>query len=243
MSGKAGEEEEIFPSKELLGLDRIKVGIDHVFLDPNNPRFGLDRHIDDDRITEEDIQKKMVERVEEVGIDDLTLTMSRYGFSPTDPIVVRKFGSSEYVVIEGNRRLTAMKSLLASHKSGDLILDKDILASIESFDVLVYKGRDPDIAWIIQGLRHMSGIVNWPPLQQATFLSKIEQRLKARAKKKKGHPPGIPSVARTASVKPGEAKKLIWSYHAYKQARADEDYGDKLDQRRFSMFSGVIFAE
>src|SRR6266478_2598036 len=104
---------ELKPTKELLSLRREKISLGQVFLDPNNPRFGLDRHLPDSRIEEETVQKNARELIErEIKIDDLKASFLRYGFVPTDPIVVRSFAKNKYVVLEGNRRVTTLKKLV-----------------------------------------------------------------------------------------------------------------------------------
>ncbi|SRR6266571_7334044 len=241
MVKEEASEDQLRQTKDLLDLKRRKVKIAQLFLDPNNPRFGLDRSVPDRRVTELGVQDGCVLKIKDVGIGDLLATFKRYGFVPTDPVVVRKIGEEKYVVLEGNRRVAVMKILVDAHEKGDEHFDQAHLDSMTEFEVLIYEGKDPDIAWILQGLRHMSGIKNWEPAQQAAFVAKIEKQLVKTSKR--GRPPGMPTVARTAGVTVPTANRLLRSYHAFEQAKADEEYGTSIDDKKFSMFAEAVFRD
>src|SRR3982750_1830158 len=97
--------------KELLNLKRNKIGLARLYLDPNNPRFGIDRYLSDNRVVEDAVQQNAQKKIEEIGIEDLKLSVQRYGFAPTDPIVVRPLTNiqNKFVVLEGNRRVATLK--------------------------------------------------------------------------------------------------------------------------------------
>ena len=228
------------PIKELLGLKNLKVNLEQIFLDPNNPRLNVARITPDNRVIEELVQKNTQEKLEDNGIDDLLSSVKTYGFVPTDPIVVREISAGKFVVVEGNRRAATLKNLLASYQGGELDLDPRIIGSIKSFQVLVYEGKDPDISWVLQGIRHMAGIKRWPALQQGAFIAKIEEQMQ-RHERRRGRPPGIPSVAKAAGVSTGTANLLLRSFFAFQQSKKDEEYGDKLLDDKFSMFQEAVF--
>jgi hypothetical protein len=120
-------------------LKPIRVSLDHLFLDPNNPRFAkslnLPETVPDTGIVgaQQKLEKLFVnERDSEVSSDeddseaeegavrigDLIRSMQEIGFVPIDRVVVRRLGESQsdYVVIEGNRRVRAAKYLLHDYK-------------------------------------------------------------------------------------------------------------------------------
>lgn len=232
------------PTKELLNLKREKVSLSQLYLDPNNPRFGAGRFVPDDRIAEDGVQSEAQRKIEAIGIEDLLPKVRHYGFVPTDPIVVRRFGEDQYVVLEGNRRTATLKKLQKAYQAGETF-DPDLLASIEAFEALVYEGDNPNIVWLVQGLRHMSGIKEWRPLQQAAFISKIEEQVQSQYGGR-GRPPGIPTVARSAGVSVATASRLLKAYSAFIQAREDEDYGSTFADSekgidKFSMFTEAVF--
>ena len=238
----ANVDNDVSATRELLGLQREQLTLDQVYLDPNNPRFGFERHLPDSRIHEDAVQQHARELIErEIKIDDLKASILRYGFSPTDPIVVRAFAKDKYVVLEGNRRVTTLKKLTEAHDNGEVQIDKPILDSMKKFHAFVYEGKNPDIVWLVQGLRHMSGIKEWPPLQQATFIAKIENQIKSKPREGRGRAPGLPSVAKAAGVSTAAAGRLLRSYYAFNAARDDEEHGENIGDDKFSVFSEAVF--
>jgi hypothetical protein len=165
-------------------LQTITVPLEHLFLDPNNPRFWTKRtmrDIPDSRIPDDKIQKDTMERIEGFGVQELYLSFLRNGFLPLDKIVVRPIQGhgDKYVVVEGNRRVAALKSLQNNISSGTINeegIDESYLEklndSISDIDILLYIGANArGIAWIFQGIRHISGIKDWEPAQRAQLVT------------------------------------------------------------------------
>ena len=97
------------------------------------------------------------------------------GYLPIDQVVIREFKKDRYVVLEGNRRLTALKAL-ENPEFLDGVVPKGVLtevrhlskkyhdAPLDSIQCLVVKGQDEARHWI--ELRHTgenegAGIVRW----------------------------------------------------------------------------------
>ncbi|SRR5579884_178216 len=228
--------------RDLLQLERKSIALDKLLLDPRNPRFPEPANISETRYKEEGIQERAMEELRKIGIDDLLASIRTYGFVPTDPIVVRPLNDkNHFLVLEGNRRVASLKNLLKAHKGGTANLDAHVLRSISDPAVLVYSGGDSNIAWVLQGLRHMTGIKEWQPLQQAEFLARIESEL-SRKKKAGAEVPAVPTIARRAGVPPAKAGRLLNAYWALQQAREDEDYGASPDiNDMFGIFSEGVF--
>ena len=75
-----------------------------------------------------------------------------------------------YLVVEGNRRVAAVKSLLEDHDNGVVTIDKDILATIKKFSVYEIKGNDDEregFKHTLMAIWHIAGISEWGPYQQA----------------------------------------------------------------------------
>ncbi|MBI4009574.1 MAG: ParB N-terminal domain-containing protein [Candidatus Aenigmarchaeota archaeon] len=218
---------------DLNDFEERQVNLEDVFLDPNNPRFsGKEKLVSDSRIIEESIQRTCFEKMHDFGIEELKENIKRVGFLPIDKIVVRRIADSKkYVVVEGNRRITAIKQLKIEHESGEIELSDAVLNSILRFTVYVYKGKEPDIAWIIQGIRHISGIKNWKPYQQAKLLIKLVKERKIKIEDA-GKAVGIGSI---------KSARLMRSYYAYEQSTQDEEFGEYLKEDDFSFFQEAIF--
>ena len=160
-----------------------EVSPDSLLLDPNNPRLTQDfqdqGYIEDENA--EDKQEALLSLFQKSGdeftdIEDLKKSIRQIGFVRIQNIVVREIGSSgKYIVIEGNRRVATIKTLLKEHElampgSNDKINDPDILASLEALEIMVLQTKGKTKEQIrndeksILGLRHIGGNLEWEPL-------------------------------------------------------------------------------
>lgn len=229
---------EALPLDEFVGLTPKTLRWDEIYLDPNNPRLtevsvGEESpKVPDRDIPNEELQADLLGSLRNsIGIEDLVDKIKKLGFLTIDRIVVRPLeGANGYVVLEGNRRIAAVKSMKSNPKVL-LTLDPAVQGSLDEFEVLVYGGENPDVAWELQGLRHIGGVKPWGPFQQARFL--VEMQLRHAL------PPS--EVAQVAGVGKTIAARLIRSYYGFMQAASDDDYGDQVTEQDFSVFQEAIF--
>jgi hypothetical protein len=210
-----------------------EVELREVFLDPNNPRFSIESagETAQDKITEESIQQKCLMRMKVYGLEELKESIKRVGFVQIDKVVVRPLKTAGFVVVEGNRRIAALKSLAKELADNEITLDEEIKKTILGFRVVVYNGKEKDIAWIIQGIRHISGVRNWPLYQQAELLIKLSREKKI----------GVREASNIVGIGPIIAARLVRAWYGYLQARNDEEYGQYMKPGHFSYFAEVIF--
>ena len=218
---------------ELLEMVEKVIPLNSIYLDPNNPRFALIREeiIPDSRITEKTIQAKSLNIIKEIGIKDIKDSIKKVGFLKIDRIVVRPIDDNNFVVVEGNRRVASLKEIKREYDDGEIKLDEVKLNSILKIEVLEYTGKAKDISWTVQGIRHISGIKNWPPYQQSKFLFKLIEE--------KGMRPS--DISPIVGIGPRVAMQKIRSYYGYIQAEQHELYGPYIEPNMFSFFSEVIF--
>lgn len=110
----------------------------NLFLDPNNYRF-LDNDsyykVADDAITDERIQKRtrsFLEGKNKENLKDLLDSFKSNGYLEVDIIQVADLGNNRYLVLEGNRRVAALKILQEDYDNGLEIgkLDYSIFKSV-----------------------------------------------------------------------------------------------------------------
>jgi hypothetical protein len=224
---------------ELLVLKPQQVEWTQVYLDPHNPRLtGVDGevgplNVPDNEIPGEGLQAELLARLrKEQAIDELTEKIKKLGFLPIDRIVVRPLSSdpNSFVVLEGNRRVASIRSIHSSQATL-ATLQQEVRDSISSFQVLVYDGGDPEIAWELQGLRHMGGVRAWGPYQQARFLVDLKERRGLE----------VTDVAQIAGLGRTVASRLLRSYYGFEEARNDPDFGDQIGEQDFSIFQEATF--
>lgn len=222
--------------KELSNMKGVKVKLEQLYLDPNNPRLEASnsKRITDKRAVEKGIQEKCLERIRtEIKVGDLIDSIKTCGFATVDRIVLRLIKPKKYIVVEGNRRVTALKILAKKHKEGSITLNSSILKGIEQFEALLYQGKNKDIAWVVQGLRHATGIKKWEDYPKAKWITRIHEAGTSPAE-----------IASRFGMKPqAEVSRLIRAYYGFEQAKMDVDYGDDLKQEKFGMFTEVVFAK
>ncbi len=142
-----------FPEKDL--------SLDQIFLDPNNPRFASEKDVitPEEKIIDPTVQELCAFKMQKYELEELKKSIKEVGFVPVDRIVVKplKAKADSYVVLEGNRRIAALKTLAKENAQGVTPINAEVLKTILNFKVFVYVGGNLDMAWISQGIRHSAG--------------------------------------------------------------------------------------
>lgn len=222
-------------------LHTLDVKLEQLLLDPNNPRFaelGEEFNIvPENRYAEIKIQKGTFDKMKSPSFDvgELRDTIKTIGFLPMDRIVVRKWKVTEapekYVVVEGNRRITALKWLVELHEAGKETFTEEQLKNFSQISVLLLDDNQaPDIAkWILPGLRHVSGIKEWGPYQKARAVFILRES---------GADPQ--EAAQCLGLSTRTANQLWRSYLALEQMKADEEYGEFAIPKKYSYFEELF---
>lgn len=225
-------------SKALVNTVKpIVLKIEQIYLDPNNPRFLSPdwEYISKDKVTYDNIQQNTLEiMVRNYGIDKLAANIRINGFLKIDRIVVQKLPTIEenlekFIVLEGNRRISAVKLIHQQLKTNSNI-DEEVLSSIKEIECLEYIGTDDDAAWIFQGLRHISGITDWPPFNKAKLL--VDQM--------ESEGLNLTQVGERFGISPYSAGQWMRGYRAYEQASKESDYIQELDMRIYPYLQEIF---
>lgn len=219
-----------------LSLAPIKVKLPQLLLDPNNPRFSeLGEELDaipEARFPEEKIQASTMEKMKDKSFDvsELRDTIKTIGFLPMDRIVVRRWPGKEsalFVVVEGNRRVTALKWLVDLHEKGKESFTPDQLKNFTELEVLeLDTGRSSgEAGLILPGLRHVSGVKEWGPYQKAKAVHALRSRGRTAQE-----------AAQSLGLSTRAANKFYRCYLALEQMKADEEYGELAHPKLFSYF-------
>lgn len=149
-----------------------KTGLVDAYLlhfDTGNPRFTPDKRPDEN--TDEAI---VVEMARSADLSELVQSIGNNGYFNIEPLVVVVRGS-RLVVLEGNRRLAALKVLNDSRlaERAKLTIPKfgdDVLKSMEK--ILVYRVEKEDDARNLIGYKHINGPQSWDAFAKAAFAAK-----------------------------------------------------------------------
>lgn len=218
----------------IQNLEPKIIAIEDLYLNPNNPRLmdkSRKNELIESRIVEDKIQDKIISDIRSEGINDIYEKVKKMGFLSIDRIVVRRLNSDEqYLVLEGNRRITTAKVLTKEHEEGIITLEENILKSLKKIEVLVYTGNDKNIIWLLQGIRHINGIKEWGALQQARFLYEMQLDNSLNATE----------LDKMTGLGRNSIANKIRAYKGY--SFAQNIYQGDFSQGNFSLFQEVIFS-
>ncbi len=186
------------------------ISIADLYLDPNNPRFVGDdwNYIAEEEIDSARRQGEARDRlVKYFDVDKLRANMEVNGYLPIDRVIVREFKPEKYVVLEGNRRICAAKLIAEAYQSSFLD-SEEYRNSFLKIPCLLYTGDDRDAAWIFQGLRHITGVIEWSAFSKAKLL--VEQMEKQNI--------SLSLVGKRFGITPYGAGQWVRGYKAFIQA-------------------------
>ncbi|PIQ20997.1 MAG: hypothetical protein COW65_11700 [Cytophagales bacterium CG18_big_fil_WC_8_21_14_2_50_42_9] len=153
--------------------------VSSLFHDPENPRLPsrVKKKSDD----EGEVIKWMLQ---DASLLELMGAIAQVGFFPGEPLLVVKDQDSaveKYNVVEGNRRLTAVKLILRPELAqifketvkeiSDSANKKEELINLP---VIVYDDRDEIIHYL--GYRHITGIKEWGTFEKAQYLNVLAKK-------------------------------------------------------------------
>ena len=221
-------------------LSPIEVDIDDVLLDPNNPRFAElgqpDEQVPENRFAEPKVQQSAFDRMRDGRFDvvELRETIKNLGFLPMDRIVVRRLkgaNAGKFVLIEGNRRVTALKWLIELHAAGKETFTAEQMANLTKLNALLLDETVPDdkIRWILPGLRHVSGIKEWGPYQKARAVFQLRESGMQ-----------VQEAAQSLGLSTRKANSLWRGYLALEQMKKDEEYGEHVKPNHYSYFEELF---
>ena len=153
------------------GIRRLPVA--HLLLDTENPRLPERFHGES--------QSAILRFLFEKGaLEEIAQSYLDNGFFEHEPlIVVRKEGET-YTVVEGNRRLSALKILHSSPESDELEfigLDPSAEQLLSLNEVPCFLASNREQVHAFTGFRHIGGIKTWQPEAKARYLLTEVERL------------------------------------------------------------------
>jgi len=148
--------------------------LDSLFLDPKNPRLG--RKFTGENLT----QEQVLEQMQYWSLEELATSFLENEFWPQEALLCVKenlYGSEKLIVIEGNRRLAALKLLKQAfdgnpHSSFWHDLTHGVASPTNLFTRIPYIKMDnrSEIDAFL-GYRHVTGIKEWAPAEKAEYIS------------------------------------------------------------------------
>lgn len=199
-----------------------------LYLDPSNARLGREN-------TEHQLnQDKVLEAMKDWSLDELALSFLESGFWPQEALLVVDEllgGQKRHVVVEGNRRLAALKLLKMafdgepeSKKWRELISHKKPPQNLFSEIPYIRVGSRKDVIAFL-GFRHVTGIKEWNPAEKAEYIATLIE----------DHNMSYDEIRRKIGSKTDTVRQNYISYRLLLQMEGEEDIDLERVEDKFSV--------
>jgi hypothetical protein len=182
--------------------------------DPKNPRFGAESFKDESEI--------IGELYEQNDVDELIQSIMASGYIDFEPLIALNDG---YVVLEGNRRLAALRLIT------DPRLCKKLKITLPAIDnpkplpekirVFLLESREQSRSFI--GFKHINGPFKWDALAKAKYAADWLQS-----------GGDISNISRTIGDNHNTVRRLVDGWFAYQQAIKEGFEKDQISKKRFA---------
>ena len=155
------------------GIPYERISVDKLFLDAENPRlaeFALGN-----KPTQSELLKILWQQM---AVDEVAMSIAASGYFSHEPLFVLEEGK-KIVVIEGNRRLGAVKILLDSEERKKLkitdlpLISKEMAASISTLPVIRTTREN---IWQYLGFKHVNGPAKWASYAKAQYIADVREK-------------------------------------------------------------------
>lgn len=205
-----------------------KINTSDLHFDPENPRFY---RLGAGEMPENSIIEEMID---DEGLLDLMRSIGEQGYFQGEPLLVVEEGGRS-IVIEGNRRLAAVKLLKGEirppqrrvNSVGQVIREINVTPE-ETLPCIIYPTRKEVLRYL--GYRHITGIKEWDSLSKARYLSKVRNEFYL------GMDPPIPEseqmirLAKDIGSRSDYVAQLLAALKLYERAESEEFFRLKITQ-------------
>ncbi|MMZ51922.1 hypothetical protein D1872_136700 [compost metagenome] len=208
---------------------QLEVNLNKLYFDPENPRLPQNS-------LDSQNELEVIDYMVRYGnIVELMQSLGETGYSVAEPLlVVPKLDDAQaYIVVEGNRRLAALK--LLSNPDLTPLRKQLIRDTIESakhipkdIPVIIYPNRAEVLDYL--GYRHITGVKDWGALEKARYLDQLYRSHIAGVEEGK-----IYSIlAKMIGSRTDYVAKLHTALKLYDLANNEAYYGSDIEEKNFN---------
>lgn len=217
----------------------IEVG--KLLLDPNNYRF-LDNPNYKKKLkgkyhlpAVQGATLRLLEQDKRYQLSELKKSIMANGYVPMERIIVVPYEhkSNHYVVVEGNRRVAALKSLLQETQEGVTELSPTQVSSFSKIPCAILKADPVNMAHaqrVIMGIRHIAGPREWGAYQQAQLIVELHD-----LENQDFH-----AIANHLGISTIEVGRRYRAMRALKAMEEDEHYADRATFGHYRLFHELV---
>lgn len=152
--------------------NKLEIELEKLRFDIQNPRLPL-------RLQGVKDENKVIDYMVKYGnILELMLSIAETGYSDAEPLLVVMEKDGTYTVVEGNRRLSALKLLnnpaltkVRVQSIKNIIADAKYVPDV--IPCILYPKRKDVLDYL--GYRHITGVKDWGALEKARYLEQLYQ--------------------------------------------------------------------
>ena len=179
---------------------------------------------------------RLLRETESFELESLKESIASNGYVPIEQIVVEKYdgegNEAKYVVVEGNRRTAAVKSLLEENTDGARQLAEQVLASLQSIPVVEIVGTPEErkaYQQTLMAIRHVAGVKEWGPYQQARLIVELYDKEK-----------NFSAVAKRIGISNKEVARRYRASKALEQMELDEEFNSHAGPELYAFFHEAV---
>lgn len=215
--------------------EALDVNLDDLLLDPNNYRF---QHLAEfqmavpHRLHEELVQQRAYERIRSDGLTELKASILKNGYLPVERIIVRPYEhqSGKYLVLEGNRRVSALRWIRSDYEAG-VDVPETIRLLFEAVPVLgttSLDGTGTDYL-ALMGIRHVSGIRPWGGYQEAKLVFDMRE-----------HDLEPTEIGDRLGISVREINRRLRAFRSLRQMQEDEEFSGSATPNLYAIFHEAV---
>ena len=194
---------------ELLPVARLN-------FDRNNPRFPP-------KIAQGPVEDLLQRFVRDERLLEIIESIGNHGFFPGEPLLVVPEGDGDYRVVEGNRRLAALKLLVGElgPPSGRRSIEDAVNAAEyrpRKIPCLVFDDENEILRYL--GFRHITGIKAWSALQKARYAARMYDKYR-----KLPEDEGLRLLARETGSRRDTVGQMLTALELYDRAEKENFFG------------------
>jgi hypothetical protein len=229
------------PKAAKMQFESRDIDLTDILLDPNNYRF-LDskgfKPKPQNRYASDKVQAatlRILSEEKRYQLDELRNSILTNGYIPMERIIVvpYEFKSGTFLVVEGNRRVAALKSLIKDNDEEVLNLTGDQVDSFKKIPcaiLVVDKEHSRHAERVIMGIRHITGPREWGAYQQAQLIQQLHDE----------ESQDFASIAQHLGLSTVEVSRRYRAMNALKAMESDELYSDKAEPEFYRLFHELV---
>jgi len=213
-----------------------KLDLNALLFDPNNYRFQETKdfvYADPGRFHEKSVQERAYRTLKDTPtLPQLKASILRNGFLPVERLVVTPYANKNgvYVVIEGNRRLAALR-WIADDDSAGVNIPPEVKADLAAVPVIIVEGDATGIFQrALMGIRHVSGIDQWGGYQRAKLVVELRDDFHLESGE----------VAERVGMTAQEVNRRYRAFKALQQMQADDEFGANAKPEMYPLFHEAV---